>query len=386
MSAPPPLPPTDYVSAPPRADYAPPPPTAETRMPWPPPPGSQPPPSLPHAGQPPADQLSDTDRMLQPKGLFSGQRPFEPQPWPGSGGSASLFAPPLPAGGPDGMSATMPGGLQSTPQGAEGQWVPGPDGQWAPGDGGPATTEYQPGGPYPPGNQYPQGSPYPPGGPYPPGDPYFPGGPYPPARRPRSRAMTPVIIAAVLVLVVAGVVFLAVRGNKSSGTAGGTTAGPTPTASAPAGAQTQKQAATQLAALLPQSGADHGAVVAAVTDVQSCGQNLANDAGTFSKAASNRQALLSRLGALPGRAALPPAMLTALTSAWKASAQVDTDLATWAQDMAAGCSRHKAANDPNLKASYVPDGQATTGKQEFVRLWNPLAGKYGLKTYQVGDL
>ena len=322
--------------------------------------------------------------MLQPKGLFSGQRPFEPQPWPGSGGSASLFAPPLPAGGPEGMSPTLPGGLQPMPPGADGQWVPGADGQWAPGDaqyqpGGP----YSPGGPYPPGNQYPQGSPYPPG-PYPPGGPYGPGGPYPPARR--HRAMTPVIIAAVLVLVVAGVVFLALRGNKSSGTATGATTGTTPTASAPASAQTQKQAASQLAALLPQSGTDHGAVVAAVTDVQSCGKNLAKDAGTFSKAASNRQALLSRLAALPGRAALPPAMLTALTSAWQASARVDTDLAAWAQDMAAGCSRHKAANDPNLKASYGPDNQATTGKQDFVRLWNPLATKYGLQTYHVGNL
>jgi len=198
--------------------------------------------------------------------------------------------------------------------------------------------------------------------------------------------MTPAIIAAVLVLVVAGVVFLATRGGKSPGTAAGTTTGTTPTASAPAGAQTQKQAATQLAALLPQSGVDHSAVVSAVSDVQSCGKNLAEDGQTFSKAASNRQALLSRLGALPGRAALPPAMLAALTSAWRASAKVDTDLAAWAQDMAAGCSRHKAATDPNWKASGVPDRQATTGKQDFVRLWNPLAGKYGLKTYQVGDL
>lgn len=342
-------------------------------MPWPPPPGSQPPPSLPHAGQPPADQLSDTDRMLQPQGLFSSQRPFEPQPWPGDGGSASLYAPPLPssADGPDPMTATMPGGMQ-----------PVADGQWAQG-GYPPGTQYQPGGPYPPG-PYPPGNQYPQGGPYPPGGPYGPGGPYPPGRR---RSMTPVVIAVVLVIVVGAVVALALHGSgKAQGTGAGTTASSTPTAAATGGAQAQRQAATALAALLPQSGADRGAVVNAVTDVQSCGNNLAKDARTFSKAASNRQTLLSRLGALPGRAALPPAMLSALTGAWQASAQVDNDLAAWAQDMAGGCSRHKAADDPNLKASYGPDGQATTGKQNFVRLWNPLAGKYGLKTYQVGDL
>jgi hypothetical protein len=316
--------------------------------------------------------------MLQPQGLFSSQRPFEPQPWPGTGGSASLFAPPLPssAGGPDNMTSTMPGGMDPV------------DGQWAQG-GYPPGTQYQPGGPYPPsgpyppGNQYPQG-PYPPGGPYYPGG---PGGPYPPGRRRRS--MTPAIIAGVLVLVVGAVVALALHGSgKAQGTGAGTTGSSTPTAMATGGAGTQaeRQAAIQLAALLPQSGADRGAVVDAVTDVQSCGKNLAKDASTFSKAASNRHSLLSRLGALPGRAALPPAMISALTGAWQASAQVDSDLAAWAQDMVAGCSRHKAADDANLKASYGPDGQATTGKQDFVRLWNPLAGRYGLKTYQVGDL
>ena len=52
--------------------------------------------------------------MLQPQGLFSAPRPFQPQPWPGSGGSASLFAPPLPgdAGPREGPSQTLPHGMQ----------------------------------------------------------------------------------------------------------------------------------------------------------------------------------------------------------------------------------------------------------------------------------
>ena len=72
--------------------------------------------------------------MLQPQGLFSAPRPFEPQPWPGSGGSASLFAPPLPgdAGPREGPSQTLPHGMQPVP----------------PGD------PYQPAGPYPPGGPY----------------------------------------------------------------------------------------------------------------------------------------------------------------------------------------------------------------------------------------
>lgn len=305
--------------------------------------------------------MSDTQRMLQPQGLFSSPRPFEPQPWPGSGGSASLFAPPLPgdAGPREGVSQTLPHGMQPVP----------------PGD------PYQPAGPYPPG-------PYPPGGP---GGPYPPGPPQDGRRRPWSRLpsgpLTPAIIAVVLVLVVAGVVIAAMHGNSSSSSAAGTTGGSTPTATASTNAQAEKQAATQLSVLLPQSGADRGKVVNAVVDVQNCGKNLAQDAATFSTAAANRQSLLTKLSTLPGRTALSPAMISALTGAWQASAQADTDLSKWAQDeLSGGCHKSKTGNDANLKASYGPDGQATTDKQAFTRLWNPLARQYGLQTYQVGDL
>jgi hypothetical protein len=144
----------------------------------------------------------------------------------------------------------------------------------------------------------------------------------------------------------------------------------------------QRQAAAQLSALLPQSGTDRADVIDAVGNVRSCGKNLRKDVQIFSTAASNRRALVSKLGSLPGRSALPAAMLTDLSGAWQASAQVDTDLAQWAATAAShGC--HKGnSKDHSLQASYGPDGQATAGKQAFARLWNPLAKRYGLRTYQ----
>jgi hypothetical protein len=198
--------------------------------------------------------------------------------------------------------------------------------------------------------------------------------------------MTAAIIAGALVLVVAVVVLMSHHGGPSPA---GTAAGATPTATAPRSASAntaaQRQAAAQLAGLLAQSGADRGAVTDAVVNVQSCGKSLSQDARTLSKASANRRSLLSRLNNLPGRSALPAALVSALTSAWQASAQADADLATWASNAAGHC--HKGnPNNASLQASYGPDSQATAGKQAFVRLWNPLARRYSLTTYQSGQL
>jgi hypothetical protein len=185
--------------------------------------------------------------------------------------------------------------------------------------------------------------------------------------------------------VVATVVYMASHGGGSGSTGATASATPTATASVSASATelAQRAAAAQLAGLLSQSGTDRADVINAVGSVRACDNAtvLRKDATTFSVAAANRQKLLSRLASLPGRSALPAAMISELTAGWQASAQVDTDLAKWATAAASHC-RKGNQNDPNLKASYGPDGQATAGKQAFAQLWNPLATKYSLQTYQ----
>ena len=198
-----------------------------------------------------------------------------------------------------------------------------------------------------------------------------PGGP----RRSR-RPLVPVIVAAALVAVLAGVVIF--RTHSGSTAASGTT-GATPSASAQ---DARRQAAVRLSGLLALSVPDRAAVIDAVADVRGCGPSLRQDPRAFATAASSRQRLLSQLGNLPGRSLLPTAMLQDLTGAWQASAQVDTDLARWAEGtVARGCHRN-SRSDARLRASYVPQGQATAGKQAFASLWNPVARRYGLTTYQ----
>jgi hypothetical protein len=186
-------------------------------------------------------------------------------------------------------------------------------------------------------------------------------------------------MAAALMAVVAGVVVF--RAHSGSTAASGTT-GTTPSTSS----QAARQAAVRLSGLLAQSVTDRAAVIDAVADVRGCGPSLRQDARTFATAASSRKRLLSRLGSLPGRSLLPAAMLQDLTGAWQASAQADTDLARWADDkIARGCHRNSRSDAP-LRASYVPDGQATAGKQAFASLWNPVARRYGLTVYRWNQL
>ena len=190
------------------------------------------------------------------------------------------------------------------------------------------------------------------------------------------RPLVPVIVVAVLVAIVAGVVVFRARSGSSAASG---TAGAAPSISSQGA---PRQAAVRLSGLLAQSVTDRAAVIDAVADVQSCGPSLRQDARTFGRAASSRQRLLARLGNLPGRSLLPAAMLPDLTGAWQASAQVDIDLARWADDkIARGCHRDSRSN-AGLRASYAPEGQATASKQAFASLWNPVARRYGLTTYQ----
>jgi hypothetical protein len=151
------------------------------------------------------------------------------------------------------------------------------------------------------------------------------------------------------------------------------------------GAQSERHAAVLVSGLLAQSVTDRANVVNAVVDVNNCGPSLPEDAGIFTRAATSRRHLLARLGKLPGRSSLPRTMLQDLAGAWQTSAQADTDLARWADDEIRGCSRNGGSN-PSLRASFVYDGEATADKQAFATAWDAIAKRYGLTTYQWGQL
>jgi hypothetical protein len=140
----------------------------------------------------------------------------------------------------------------------------------------------------------------------------------------------------------------------------------------------EQQAATALAGLLQQSSSDRSAINDAYNDADSCGGNLSADQQTFKQASSNRQYLLNKLGSLPDAQTLPAQMLSDLTNAWQASLSVDNDYARWSGDEnTSGCT----LQDPGYTAAETPNEEATTDKDAFVSLWNPIARQYNLPQY-----
>jgi len=193
-------------------------------------------------------------------------------------------------------------------------------------------------------------------------------------------------LVAAVVVVPALLIAHSFHGLTGGGSAAALPTAKQPTPGASAAAPSERAAAASLATLLAQTAADRSSIVGAVGAVEDCTAALGQAPHVFQNSAASRQRLLQRLAALPGRSALPAAMLQALTGAWQASATVDTDLAKWAQDEAArGCKPHDHA-DASYQASNAPDVQATNDKAAFVGMWDTIAAKYGLTRYQTSQL
>jgi hypothetical protein len=173
-----------------------------------------------------------------------------------------------------------------------------------------------------------------------------------------------------------------VAGSTSSGGASSASPASGNGATSPsAPAVTEQQAATSVATMLAQSVSDRAAISSAATDVGSCGPNLNADPKVFDDAASSRKSLLASFTAMPGRAALPAALVSDLTQAWQASIAADQAYAEWANDeVTQGCVVNDTS-DPGYLATVTPNHNATKYKTAFVGEWNPVAARYGLTQY-----
>jgi len=151
---------------------------------------------------------------------------------------------------------------------------------------------------------------------------------------------------------------------------------PRASASAPDG----RAQANAIDALLNASSASRTQLGPALQQVENCGDLNAATA-TLQQVVTQRDDQVRRgqslaVDQLTGGEQLRTLLVQALTH----SLQADQKFVAWAQNTTTnGCTGH-AAHDSEYAAAQTASSGATTSKQSFVQLWNPIATRYGLST------
>jgi hypothetical protein len=200
-----------------------------------------------------------------------------------------------------------------------------------------------------------------------------PPAPPPRTRRPGRRLILAVAAGTiVVVLIIVGVLLL--QGPSPSHPAGASSPSPSPSAPAAATAATRQAAAVNV--LLGSSAAARKNLVGAVANVRSC-TSVAAAVSQIQQVVNQRSTEYSRASALSMAAIANGATVKAdLLAALRSSLQADRAYLTWAQRQLARC--RPGAPSPAYNAAVSADQQAVAAKGTFVRVWNPVAARYGL--------
>jgi serine/threonine protein kinase len=211
-----------------------------------------------------------------------------------------------------------------------------------------------------------------------------------PRRRPARRGWLIAVAAVVVLAAVGTVAFLAGSAKPQSGNSGSVNAAASspvasPGASSPQATQLPGAAAmATLGSYLARSAAARPTVQNAINAVQACSESPASGEATLQQAISTRQDIVHGLttldvSGLPNGAQL----VSALTAAMNDSLDADNDYHAWMSDLASSGSA--CGSNPNQDSNYVAGGNAsaaaTTAKDAFLAIWNPMAPRYGQQTY-----
>ncbi|TDC50344.1 hypothetical protein E1281_22115 [Actinomadura sp. KC345] len=216
-----------------------------------------------------------------------------------------------------------------------------------------------------------------------------PGGPgygaYPPPQggKPGGGTSKPLLaaVAALVTIAVGSVVFVVWPSGDSSSASTGTSSSPSPANTQVAQknqipAETKQQAAV-MNKVLDDSAATRSVLAGAIGRAGKC-KTLPQAIQGFQKVAQRRQNQLGRTRNLQvDKLANGERLRGSLAQALTASLQVDQVLLKWAQKNQRNC-----RGKPRPAAAQVPgraaiERRATTAKQKFVVLWNPVAKKTG---------
>jgi tRNA A-37 threonylcarbamoyl transferase component Bud32 len=216
-------------------------------------------------------------------------------------------------------------------------------------------------------------------------------GPPGPRRRALRLALAAAAVVVVIIAAVAGVA-LSKRSAPTPSTASspaGRSPSPSSTAvsatSSPSGAVLAAQQAAALGTLLTSSAAARTALHQAVAQVGACA-NLPAAVSKLQDVVNQRSSEYGRASALataflPDGATVKSALVAALGSSLKA----DQDYLAWArQQQSSGCT--PATQSSAYNAGFSASQQADAAKQIFVRVWNPVAARYGIAPESPRDI
>jgi len=128
--------------------------------------------------------------------------------------------------------------------------------------------------------------------------------------------------------------------------------------------------------LLGSSAVTRKDLIGAVAQVRSC-VRVPAAVSQIQQVVNQRSTEYSRASAISTAALADGATVKAdLLAALRNSLQADRDYLTWARQQLARC--RPAAPSRAYNAAIVADQQADVAKVTFVRVWNPVAAKYGL--------
>ena len=171
----------------------------------------------------------------------------------------------------------------------------------------------------------------------------------------------------------------------STSPAGATSPVTSPAAnSAPATQVPGAAAMATLGSYLGRSASVRPTIQAAINGVQGCSESPASGEATLQRAIDTRQDILNALPTL-SVSGLPSGtqLVSTLTTTMQDSIAADKDYQSWMKDFASSGS--PCGSDPSQDSNYAAavnvSGAATTAKNAFVAIWDPMAPRYGQPVY-----
>lgn len=152
---------------------------------------------------------------------------------------------------------------------------------------------------------------------------------------------------------------------------------------------------TRMESILTQSSAGRGQVGKVVGDVRNCVVTPNTASVAIDQVVSNRQSVLNQLSSVTNTAGVEgTSLISGFQTAIRESITADQYYSMWMKYLytnyyytrPVGCPSGSAPLNSDYNTAQAASGRASTAKQDFVNIFNPIAESFGLQTWDPGDI